>query len=363
MRGVAGVEQIALVGVADREVHVFTGAIDACERLLVQEAGHAVALGHLLQRGHHELLVIVGEVGLLKQWRDLELAGRDLVVTGLGQNALLEQLAVDLNHVGQHALGDGAKVVVVELLTLGRLGAKQRAARGHQVGAGVVEVAVDQEVFLLSPGVRDHRVNVVVTEQAQHAVGLLAHRLLGAQQGCLLVQRLTGPGDEDRGDAQRVPVRVFQDVGGAGHVPAGVPARLEGAADAAVGEGRTVGLALGERLPGKQRDGGTVAVGLQEGVVLLSGEAGKRVEHVGIVRGAIVDGPVAHRGGDGVGNAWVERGALLDRLHHGAVDGLGQAALHGRRPEHIATEQIAERLAELLHGRNVGRNCIDRLLA
>ena len=46
------------------------------------------------------------------------------------------------------------------------------------------------------------------------------------------------------GDAQRVAVGVLQDVRRAGDVPTGVTAGLEGAAQAAVGEARRVGLAL-----------------------------------------------------------------------------------------------------------------------
>ena len=70
----------------------------------------------------------------------------------LDRNAQLEQLALDLEHEGQHALGNGAEIMVFELLALGRLGAEERAAGGEQVGTGEVEVAVDQEVFLLGAG-------------------------------------------------------------------------------------------------------------------------------------------------------------------------------------------------------------------
>ena len=53
---------------------------------------------------------------------------------GLGRDAELEELALAVHHVGQHPLGDGAEVVVVELLALGGLGAEQRAAGVEQVG-------------------------------------------------------------------------------------------------------------------------------------------------------------------------------------------------------------------------------------
>jgi hypothetical protein len=93
----------------------------------------------------------VGQVGLLEHRSDLELAGGDLVVAGLGRDAELEELALDIDHERQHSLGDGAEVVVVELLALRRWRAEQGAAGAHQVGAGEVEVAVDQEVLLLGP--------------------------------------------------------------------------------------------------------------------------------------------------------------------------------------------------------------------
>ena len=110
-----------------------------------------------MQRDHDELLVIGGEVGALEHRRDLELARGDLVVARLDRDAELEELALDLDHEREDALGDGAEVVVLELLALGRLGAEERAAGVQQVGARVEEVLVDQEVLLLGAGVGDDR--------------------------------------------------------------------------------------------------------------------------------------------------------------------------------------------------------------
>ena len=50
--------------------------------------------GHPLQRHHDQLLVVGGDVGALEHRGQLELAGRDLVVAGLGRDAELEQLAL-----------------------------------------------------------------------------------------------------------------------------------------------------------------------------------------------------------------------------------------------------------------------------
>ncbi len=51
-----------------------------------------------LEHGHQQLLVVGGDVGPLEHRGDLELAGGDLVVAGLGRDAELEQLALGVHH-------------------------------------------------------------------------------------------------------------------------------------------------------------------------------------------------------------------------------------------------------------------------
>ena len=96
----------------------------------------------------------VARLADLEHRGDFVLGRGHFVVAGLDRNAQLEQLALDFQHEGQHALGNRAEVMVFELLALRRLGAEQRAAGGEQVGPREVEVAVDQEVFLLGAGRR-----------------------------------------------------------------------------------------------------------------------------------------------------------------------------------------------------------------
>ena len=45
-------------------------------------------------------------------------------------------------------LGNDAEIMVFQFLALGRLGAEERTAAVDEVGSGVVEVLVDEEVFL-----------------------------------------------------------------------------------------------------------------------------------------------------------------------------------------------------------------------
>ncbi len=246
VRRVAGVEQVALRGAAQRPVHVLARAVHAGKGLFVRQAGHAVFLGDPLERDHDQLLMVGGQVGRFEDRRDFVLAGGYLVVPRFDRYAQLVQFALDFQHEGQHALGNGPEIVIFEFLALGGLGAKQRAASGEQVGPREVEVAVDQEVFLLGTGRRSDERTVIVAEQFEDAVGVLVQSLHRAQHRRLLVECFARPGDERRRDAEGRAVGILQNVGRAGHVPDRVAAGFERGADAAGGEARTVRLALNQ---------------------------------------------------------------------------------------------------------------------
>ena len=347
VRRVARLEQVRARVRAHRPVVVLARAVHARERLLVQQADEAVLAGDALQELHAELLVVAADVGVLEDRGDLVLGRRDLVVARLDRHAQLGQLLLGLQHVGQHALGDRAEVVVVELVALRRLGAEQRAAGRVEVRALEVEALVDQEVLLLGPHRREHARDALLAQEPERARGRARERVHGAQERDLVVQRLAGPGGERRGDAEQRPVRVLEDEGGGRRVPRGVAARLERRADAARGERGGVRLALDELLAGELGDGHAVAGRAVEGVVLLGGDAGERLEPVREVRGALLHRPVLHGGGHGVGEGGVERLAAVERLLQRAEHRLGQAlALDGGR-EDVRAVRVGARLGQV----------------
>ncbi len=182
-----------------------------------------------------------------------------------------------------------------------------------------------------------------VAEQLQDAHGVLADGVHRAEQGGLLVERLAGPRAEGGRDAEGGPVRVFEDERGAGGVPRGVAAGLEGVPDAAGGEGRGVGLAPDEFLAGKLGDGGPGVGRGQERVVLLGGQAGHRLEPVRVVGGATLHRPLLHRRGGHVGDRRVEGGSLLDRRSEGPVHAFGQPGTHHLVGEDVDPEKLADR--------------------
>ena len=159
---------------------MLAAAVHAGEGLFVQEADEAVALGALPQNLHDEHVVVHGEVELLKDGGELELRRRDLVVARLGGDAEAPEFALRLLHELQHARADGAEVVVLQLLVLGRRRAEERAPGLHEVGALEPEGSVHKEVLLL--GAERHAHRFVRKAEAAHEPGRrLLERLDGAQ--------------------------------------------------------------------------------------------------------------------------------------------------------------------------------------
>ena len=68
-----------------------------------------------------------------------------------------------------------------------------------------------------------------------------------------------------------------------------------------VGKLEASGSAWISSLPENARQGGALAGRGVEAVVLLGGQAGQRLEHVGVVGRALLERPLLHRQRDGVG--------------------------------------------------------------
>ena len=210
-----------------------------------------------------------------------------------------------------------------------------------QLGMTVVvtdhhEVPVDEEKFLFQPGVGNDGQAGFLAEQPEDAAGLFVEGLIGTQKRGLAVERHARPRQEGRGNAQDDAAAVLHEIGGAGDVPRGIAARLEGASQAAGGEAGAVGFALTQHLAAEFRDHAAVAVGRQEPVVLFGGVAGQGIEDMGEMGRALFDGPVLHGGSHDVRQRRIELHPLFDGLAQGFVDDPRQALLHHLVAEHVA---------------------------
>ena len=147
-------------------------------------------------------------------------------------------------------------------------------------------------------------------EVAGNGSGSLVHAVERAQQRRLIVQRLAGIRDKDCGDTQR----LVQDESGRRDIPCGISAGLESVADTAVGEAGGIRLLLHKQFAGEFLYHATLAVVLDESIVLLGRSAGKRCKPMGVVAGAVVYCPAAHAVGDFVGELAAQGFLVLDSV-------------------------------------------------
>ena len=81
--------------------------------------------------------------------------------------------------------------------------------------------------------------------------------------------------------------------------------------------------------------------------MLLGGHAGQRLEPVREVGGALLQRPLLHRGGDGVGEVGLERLALGERLLELLVGRLREPLALDRAREDVGAEDVGARLGEI----------------
>ena len=278
-------------------------------------------------------------------------------MTGLDRNAELQTLIFELLHEGDHACRDCPEVVILQLLVLGRLVSHEGSARQHQVGAHGPQTLIDEEVLLLPAEVGVDLLDRAVEVVADLRGGLINGRNR-AQEGHFVVERLARVGDEDGRNTER----SIHDKGGRCGIPGRVAARLEGVADAAVGERRSIRLGLRQELTRELLDHATEAVRLCEGIVFLGRAARQGLKPVRIVVGTMLQGPLAHAGGDRVGHLALQGRSVGHRVRKGLKGFLVEVFAHRLTAEHFSPEVIRRTAfgSLYLHGRVINGR-IDHL--
>ena len=332
----AGIEEIEPRIRAHRPVVVLARAVDALEGLLVQQADEAVAGSDLLHHLHRELVLIGRNVDGRENGRELVLCGGDFVVLGLGEDPVPPEFFVELLHECRHTRLDGTEVVILEFLALGRLGAKQRAARKDEVLTLLIHALVDEEVLLFRAHLRDDALRRRVAEETQNAHRLTVEGLHALQKRSLLVEHFAAVREKRRGDIEGA---VLDECKGRG-IPCSIAAGLEGGAHAARRERGCIGLPHHELLARELHDDLAVLGGRDEAVMLLRRDARHGLEPVREVRRALLQRPVLHRVGDNVGDVHVERVPEANGLDERLVRLLGQSFLHDLTVEHIGCKDL-----------------------
>ena len=201
--------------------------------------------------------------------------------------------------------------MVVHLLVLGRFVPHQCTSGHEQVGARGVESFVHQEIFLLPTQIGNDFFHVRI-EVAAYVGGRFVYGMDGLFQGSLVVERLAGIRDENRGNHQG----VAENEDGRSGVPGRIAARFERGADAPVGERRGIGFLLDELLAGKFFHHAAFAVVFHKSIMFLGRAFGERLEPVCTVGHAQLHGPFLHTGSHDIGRLQVERRTVVYHITH-----------------------------------------------
>ena len=216
---------------AQRPVVVLARTVNPLERLFVQQDHKSVFAGNLVHQVHHNLILVVGQIGFTIDRSQLELVRGNLIVSGLERNAEPQAGDLKLAHELSHACRDGGEVMVLQLLVLRGIVPHQGPACNHQVSPCGVERLVNQEILLLPSQIGVHLGDLGV-KKLDYWNSCIGDGLECFFQGSLVVQSLSGVGQKDSWNAKGV---ILNEDRGC-RIPGGVAPGLEGGPDAPVGK-------------------------------------------------------------------------------------------------------------------------------
>ena len=130
-------------------------------------------VSNLLHDFHRQLIVVGCNIRRCENGRHLMLARCDLVMLGLGVNAQLPKLLIQIRHERFDTRANRAKVMILQLLSLRRSCAEQRASGQNQVRTLFIIFLINQEILLLRSN-RCRDTGDILAKQLQHAAGFLA---------------------------------------------------------------------------------------------------------------------------------------------------------------------------------------------
>ena len=227
----AGAQQIDTRVGTERPIVVLARAVDALERLFVQQYAEMVPACDLVHDCHQQLVVVVSQIGLFENRSQLELIRSNLVVARFNRNTEFETLVLQILHKGEYARRNGTEIVVFQLLILCCLVSHECTPRLYEVRTSRPQRIVDKEILLFPTEIREYALDIFVEITAYFGCRLV-YRRQRAQERRFVVQRFARVGDEDGRDAER---RIDYECR-RGWVPSRIAASLERIADTAVGE-------------------------------------------------------------------------------------------------------------------------------
>ena len=315
---------------------MLAGTGHAGKGLFMQQTNQIMLSGHLFHNGHDQLIIIAGSIGICVDGGHLVLARRTLIVFGLAENTQPPKLFIQIPHKCGNTGADGAKIMVIQFLTLGGLCAKQSSACEPKILSLGIHILGKEEIFLLCTYGSHHTLGLLVAEQPQNAQRLPGNLVHRTKQRRFLIQRITGIREKAGRNVQTsIPYKS-----GRGGVPGSIASGLKCGAKAAIGEGRTIRFATNQFLAAKFHNDSTITGRRNKGIVFFRSDSGHRLEPMGIVGRTFFDCPHLHGLCDLICHIQRQLRAGGNAMFPRSIGILRQALLHGGLVEHIAAKNF-----------------------
>ena len=200
-----------------------------------------MTMGHFFHRGHQQLIMIDGQIRLFENGSTFELIGSHLVMTGLDRDSQAMTFVFQFLHECRHPRRDGTEILILQLLIFRGRMPHQRTTAQFQVGTGIVQSLIHQEIFLL-PSQRGYHSLHVFIEILANIHGSPVDHCQRLQHRRLEVKCFSRISHEYRGNTQRAVINKSR----GSRVPSRVAASLEGVANSPVRETGRIGFLLNQ---------------------------------------------------------------------------------------------------------------------
>ena len=264
------------------------------------------------------------------------LTGGALVMLGLAEDTEAPKLLVEILHEGGDTGTDRTEIVIIQLLTLGRLGTEEGPAGQAKILTLRVQALGQEEVFLLGTDTGDDLPGLIVAKKPQDTDSCSGHSHIGPQQRRLHIQRIAVIREEAGRDIQAT---ITNKSTGSG-VPGRIATSLKGSTQTAGGERTCVRLATDQLLTGELHDDSAVTGGSDEGIMFLSSDAGHGLEPMSKMGSTLFDRPLLHGLGDLIRLCKRQGRAIQFAGPPGLINSLRKALLHGHFIENITAKDL-----------------------
>ena len=317
---------------------MFTASVDALKWFLMEQAHKAMFLCHTFHDFHSELVVVNCHIGSRVDGGKFMLRRSYLVVFGFCRNTELPELFIQFFHESGNSRTESAEIVVIHFLTLRSWCAKQSSSAELQIVSLIKQLFINQEILLFRTNGGDNAGHIFISEEFQDTQRLAVDGFHRTQKRGFGIKCLAAVGTECGRDAECI---VFNKCRG-GWIPGCITSCLKGGTKSAGWETGCIRFALYQLFAGEIHDNFAIANRVDETVVLLSSDAGHRLEPVCEMSCTIFNGPFLHCNCDCICNVEIQMAAIFNRFAECLINISRQFAFHDFVVEYKTSIQFGD---------------------